>query len=119
MALGTSYGGACYSTQLEAATLWCSDVLVAASSGSVFTCSSIVSGASGTTGGAVTFKWVRRQVDAAGVTTTAQINGQQLPDCETYGFDYYSPAIAAWASAMLAVLAARLVWRWAFSRESV
>lgn len=117
MSVGTQQGGTCYLNQLEAANAWCGSVLVEASSGSVYTCSNIVSGASSTSGGAVTFKWTRRQVDSAGVTTNLQINGQQLPECETYGFDYFSPAIAAWAAAAVAIIAARMVWRRVFAGQ--
>lgn len=118
MSIGTAQGGTCFNTQLEAANQWCGDVLVEASSGSIYTCSGIVSGASATTGGVAVFKWTRRQVDAAGVTTTSQINGQGLPECETYGFDYYSPAIAAWVTALVAIVAGKMVWRHVFARES-
>lgn len=119
MALGTTYGGGCYATQAEAVNAWCGAFEGQGPNGIVYSCGQINTAVSGTAGGEVTFAWRRKNVDSAGASTNTNISGQWLPSCETYGFDYYSPAIAAWAAAMVAVIAAKFVWRHVFARESL
>lgn len=119
MGLGTSQGGKCHTTQADAANSWCGDYFASNSAGTVYSCSGVVSGADPLLGGSVTFKWQRRAVDSVGGVTNMQISGQQLPECETYAYDYWSPAIAAWVAALVAVLAAKSIYRQIFARESV
>src|SRR5437870_761731 len=115
MSVGTSQGGACYATQLEAANSWCSSYLVQMGSGTVMTCNA-VSGALSDVGGAVVFSFTRRAVDSGGAVSTMSISGQQLPECETYGYDYYAPVIAAFFVAAVAITAAKRVYKWVFTR---
>jgi hypothetical protein len=50
------------------------------------------------------------------VTTNRFIN---LQDCETFDYAYWSPYIAAWTGALVAVIAARSLYRKVFDRETL
>lgn len=111
MAIGTMHNGACYPTQMEAVNSWCGSYINQASNGSTSTCSQIMSAPLADAGGAVTFQWKRRTVDSAGTVTNLNISGQWLPSCETYGFDYFAPIVAAFTAALVLVIAGRLMFR--------
>jgi hypothetical protein len=109
MSTGSQAGGsACYPTQVDAATAWCASMQGVTSAGAL-SCVS-VSGAA-QVGGSGSFSWVRRLVDSSGQVTTSTVEGQPIFACETYDFAYWSPYVVAWGAGLLAVVAARLVYR--------
>lgn len=118
MALGTQSGGKCFPSQAEAAASWCSGQSSFTASGSHLSCVA-VSEVSAEVGGPVVFSWTRRSVAADGSASSVEVEGQRLFGCETYGFDYFAPAVSAAVVAAVAVLAAKAVYRFVFSRESV
>lgn len=118
MALGTQSGGKCFPSQAEAAASWCSGQSAFTASGAHMSCVA-VSDVSVEVGGPVVFSWTRRTVASDGSASSVELEGQRLIGCETYGFDYFAPALAAAVAASVAVLSAKSVWRWVFSRESV
>jgi hypothetical protein len=111
MATGTQHAAACYPTQLEAANAWCSAYGGLSGAGVSYSCAGVVSGAAADAGGASTFVWKRKEVSAGGTTSNNNITGQFLPACETYGFDYFAPIVAAFAAALVLVVAGRLMFR--------
>lgn len=111
MAIGTQHNAVCYPSQFEAVNSWCSSFINQASNGTTYTCSQIVTAVASDAGGSATFTFKRRAVDSAGVVTSQNISGQYLPSCETYGFDYFAPIVAAFAAALVLVVAGRLMFR--------
>lgn len=107
---GTAFAGTCYASQAEAAAMWCSATSGTVSTG-VLSCQAITTALSTTTGGVATFTWTKRLVPTSGTATATAVTGQQLPSCEPYDFAYFSPLLAAFITAMVAVLAARWLYR--------
>lgn len=67
-----------------------------------------VAGASSSIGGGSSVTLTVRSQTASG-----PVDGPfsvQLMPCETYGYDYWSPLVAAWVVAAVAIVAARMVY---------
>jgi hypothetical protein len=107
MAEGTAQGGACWSTQAEAAAMFCSAVGGTASSGTR-SCVGVSEGPSATAGGPLTFSYTLR-VDGAAASDAAVAG--YLPGCETYGVDYWAPVLSLFALALIALACAKFVAR--------
>ena len=108
---GTAFGGFCYATQFEAAAMWCAALNGVTPSG-VVTCSALANPLpSQVEGGASSFNWKMRVTNTSGVTTNLVIGQQLLQSCEPYDFAYYSPLLAAFTAAVVAISAGRWVYR--------
>lgn len=103
---GTAFGGTCYASQAEAAAMWCS-ATSGTVSGGVLSCQAVTTTLSSTTGGLATFTWTKRFVPTSGTATSVAVTGQQLPSCEPYDFAYFSPLLASFIAAAVAILCAR------------
>ena len=107
---GTAYAGTCYSSQAEAAAMWCAGTSGVVSGG-VLSCQAITTALPTTTGGLAVFSWTRRTVPSSGSTISSSVSGQQLQSCEPYDFAYYSPMLGAFIAAAAAVACGRWVYR--------
>lgn len=103
---GTAFGGTCYASQAEAAAMWCS-ATSGTVSGGVLSCQAVKTALPTTAGGPATFTWTKRFVPSSGTATSADVNGQNLPGCEPYDFEYFSPLLGAFIAASVAILCAR------------
>lgn len=119
MSIGTAAVGRCFSTQAEAASVYCSSVAGVTSAGVVSCSGSTGSAALSTTaGGNVVYPWVMSTQPTTGAPVTVETS-TILHACETYDVTYWSPSIAAWVTALVFILAAKLVGQRVFNRETL
>jgi len=103
MAQGVALGTACYPDPQTAASVFCSGVSGLTGGGYV-SCSGVSSvGSSG-------FSWSRSLLNQDGQSSTVMVQ-QPFAVCETYSFEYWTPAIAAFVAAMILVRSGRLLYR--------
>jgi hypothetical protein len=118
MSAGSFYGQVCYSSQLEALQAACSALGAVAADGSSTTCTGVAAGPSSSVGGAYTGTLNLRKVNTLGIATTPTLS-YTVQTCERYDYTYWGPAIAAFTSALVAVIAARSLYTRVFSRETL
>lgn len=118
------FNGVCYATQKNAALAACSSYNVFAGDGSYVRCNGTLEGSpyptlSTTSGGLIdaALSIVKFGPNEAYVGTYGM--GVMLQPCERYDYDYWAPVIGAWVAAVVAVIAARLLYVRVFNRESL
>lgn len=62
---------------------------------------------------------LRRYSTATATTFTSYSRPIQLQVCEVADWTYWSPAVSAWSAAVVAVIAARLVYQRVFARDTL
>lgn len=111
--MGYSVGGSCKSDAVEAASAFCSAYGGSTSSGVVTAESCTV------TASTVNFQQCLTRPDASGaLVKSCSAATQPMPVCEPYDFAYYAPALGAFSAALVAILAARMVFR-LFDRDTL
>lgn len=108
----------CYPTQAEASWAACSSVASVGTDGTAINCTAIPAGASTTAGGAYTGNLTVQRKLSTGVTSTLSVP-LTVGSCERYDYAYWSPAIGAWVAALVAIIAARVLYLRVFSRETL
>jgi hypothetical protein len=62
---------------------------------------------------------LRRYASPTATTFTSYTRPIQLQVCEVADWDYWSPSVSAWAAAVVAIVAARLIYQRVFNRETL
>lgn len=118
MSAGSLYNQTCYPTQKEAFTAACSAIHSTNSDGTATNCTAVTDGGSTTSGGGYS-GWVRIQLTDVDGNNKAQTRSITVLSCERYDYEYWSPAITAWVTAIATVIAAKVLWTRIFSRETL
>lgn len=112
----------CYPTQVEALTAACTAVATFGADGSRATCSSVQMTAptpSTTAGGTFPGKLNVVKYGPDGTSLGTLTPSVTVQACERYDFDYWSPLVSAWVAALVAVIAARILYVRLFQRETL
>lgn len=118
MSTGSYFKQVCFASQADALSAACSGVFTVAADGSSVRCTGVAAGASTSAGGAYTGTLQLSFTRANGqvVTGTQSVTVQA---CERYDYAYWSPVLAAWVAAVVAIVAARFLYLRVFSRETL
>jgi hypothetical protein len=124
MSAGSYYNQTCYPSQADALNAACSAVNTSAADGSYTNCVGLTppgtayAGPSATDGGTFTGKLRVTSVasDGSSITLTRSIT---VIGCERYDYTYFQPLIEAFTAALVAVIAARVLYTRVFSRETL
>jgi hypothetical protein len=121
MSTGSMFGGTCYPTQAQAATAACSTISSFLPDGSMMVCRglSTTNPSSTTDGGSKVVSLSIAYTSAGGSPTTVMDRALWLYACERYDYEYWSPAITAWVTAIVTIIAAKVLWTRIFSRETL
>jgi len=109
---GNLFGQTCYPSAFEAASAACSAAQGVGSDGAVTTCV----GVNTYPGGYYTLQMRKSPPGVAATTWEASTVSQP---CERYDYAYWQPMFAAFTSALVAVVAARVLYTRVFSRETL
>lgn len=116
MSTGYLHASTCYATPALAAKSLCSSLAVIQSDGSFNRCTEVLPTFTGADPAYGTLILIRTAV--SGATTSTQ-QSFAVPQCEILDAAYWSPAIAAWSTALVAVVAAKFIYRKVFDRETL
>lgn len=121
MTIGSMFHQTCYPTQLEAMQAACSSVAAFGSDGSRTTCNSVVMtgpAPSSTSGGNFPGKLLVTTARPDG-TSTQIAPTVPVQACERYDYAYFEPLVGAFVAALVAIVAARMIYARVFNRETL
>jgi hypothetical protein len=118
MSAGSLYNQTCYPTQKEAFTAACSAVHSTNPDGTATNCITVIDGGSTTAGGGYSGQLRFMMTDVDG-NSKSQTRSVTVWSCERYDYDYWSPLISAWVAALVALIAARILYVRLFQRETL
>lgn len=123
MSTGSMFGGNCYPTQQQAAVAACSSWLSYASDGSYTRCVGMGTNfVPSSSSGGTAYVGLNLTVvpgPASSAPTQSIERNIVVQACERYDYEYWSPAITAWVTAIATVIAAKVLWTRIFSRETL
>lgn len=118
MSAGASYNQVCYPSQSEALAAACSAIHSTSGDGSATDCVGLVDSGSSSVGGTYSGK-LRVQLTQTDNSTVVVQRSVTVLGCERYDYEYWSPVIGAWVAALVAIVAARVLYTRVFSRETL
>lgn len=123
MTIGSMFNGTCYPTQAQAATAACASWLAYAPDGSFSRCTGLgTTNVSSTTDGGTRFSGLSITsfpAPGSGLSASTTERVVVVQACERYDYEYWSPVVGAWVAALVAILAARVLYTRVFNRETL
>jgi hypothetical protein len=120
MSVGFLNSGICHASASTAAAYYCSSFGAADSSGKYSYCSAVSNPT--IANNIASFNATVKSLTPAllgGYTTNTLTAPVSLVSCEVQDWAYWSPLVGAWAAALVAVLAAKTIYRKVFDRETI